>query len=61
MGAATVPAGTGGRGLLFPNGGVAVPLDDGVPLLLDELLGVEVEARSDNVHGKPEFSNNKLS
>jgi hypothetical protein len=36
-------------------------LDDGVPLLLDELLGVEVEARSKNVHGKPEFSNNKIS
>ena len=41
--AAAGPAGTAGRGL-FPNGGAAAPLDDGVPLILDELLGVEVVA-----------------
>ena len=48
--APAVPAGTAGRGLLFPNGGAAAPFDDGVPLLLDELLGVEVVAGSKDVH-----------
>ena len=48
--AAAGPAGTAGRGL-FPNGGAAAPLDDGVPLILDELLGVEVVARGTDEHG----------
>ncbi len=50
--AAAVAAGTGGRGRFGPNGGGLVALDDGVPLLRDELLGVEAETRGRDIDRK---------